>query len=48
MPALHEVVVRPVVTEKSSAAYQAPKATASRSVNKVRFGRPVIVSLNES
>ena len=25
MPALHEIVVRPVVTEKSSAAYQARK-----------------------
>ena len=27
MPALHEVVVRPVVTEKSSAAYQTRKET---------------------
>jgi large subunit ribosomal protein L23 len=28
MPALHEIVVRPVVTEKSSAAYQARKEYA--------------------
>ncbi len=25
MPALHEIIVRPVVTEKSSAAYQTSK-----------------------
>jgi large subunit ribosomal protein L23 len=28
MPALHEVIVRPIVTEKSSAAYQARKEYA--------------------